>query len=492
VIAPLPWYLLHASWLSLPLVALCLLAGRWLMLHLGGSHARSQAAEARAALGEPLNGPSAKDDGQVVTLRGELVVEDAPCSRYEDEAPAAACTMHVSNARTWAEDTAVNPHSDRRAERLLVATPDGRVPLVGPVTVGVGSRELWPAADIALTEDAVAERVQADADFDPRTFDGFAVFRSLREGDEVLARGRLVRRLKQGGGGGTYREQAASWELHADGEAIELSSIKPPKFTTKERIQLAGPGMAMAAVLFGYVWIFVDKDPSDAYDRCFHVCRDEGRCRPEAAWAGLGPGLSCERSAHPPCEHMTACAEQGQCVERDGACVAARDEDCRAIPDCRKIGRCSVEDGRCEITSAADCKRTEGCEHEGWCSVRHEGSKRYCGHGSDADCAVNVDCRLKGACSFRNGRCVAGKVEDCLRSRYCRDEGLCSFDGAAGCIAADDSDCRGSQACELSERCFAAKGICHARVPAIKDDADSNCGCQSDDLMCVMRCMGTR
>ena len=461
----IPWYFEHALLLSLPVAAVVVLVGRWLIVWWGSRRAREQARDRLRALGGVRVELSPSDEDHVVTLRGTLRVVGAPCTRYEDGKAAAAATLEISDARTWFEAPEIETSSHRRADELHLMVGDRQVVVDGELSVWVGSRELWPGVSIRLSDDALATQVLEDGGFDPRQCDGFPVFRSLADGDEVLAQGTVARNRDDRGHAAGYREQAMRWRLHAGGElGIPVAAVKGPRFAARHNILTAGPALVLAAALIGWVGWSVDVDHDDALTVCKKPCSERGACWPLAQWRGIGVSIDCVEGDAPACERMADCTQRGLCSLVDGRCAAASPEDCAPIEACRLDGKCTPRDGRCQVGSDRDCRESVACGEQGWCTAHLDLRPPTCGFGSDADCEKTNDCHLRGLCSHRAGRCVTAKRADCLQARYCQDDGLCSFDAERGlCHAKSDSDCEGSRACERDGRCFAVDDVCRPR-----------------------------
>jgi hypothetical protein len=470
-VEPLPWFIEHATWLSLPLAVVVLLVGRWLMVYVGGARSRSQATERIVALGPPRSELRGSDEDTTITLRGQLRVEKEPCFRYQDEQPCAATTFQISNVSTWYDAPDFAPNGTRRAPKLELVTPNHVIALEGEVIVEVGSHEYWPGVDIRLLDERVALRVVPEVGDDPRDFEGYCVFRSLQDGDEVVVKGKISRNDEAGGRAASYRQQGMRWRMKpADSDGIALAYTKPPHFRTRPRWLLAGPGLFAAAALVAYSALFVDHDSHEASRSCMGSCRARGDCQPRASWGLLGVRIDCQRSEVLPCGHMDACAQRGLCTPKDGECVATSDDACKAAAACKSEGRCSAKDGRCQLTSNADCEKTAACEDDGHCTAHLDRDPPACDLGSDADCERTSDCRLRAMCTYAEGACRARSAQDCAGARYCADEGLCSYSpGDRRCHAGSDEDCERSMACSVSQRCVAHEGVCRTEVEVSRE-----------------------
>jgi hypothetical protein len=230
-------------------------------------------------------------------------------------------------------------------------------------------------------------------------------------------------------------------------------------------------------------------------------------------WRHQHDELDAARRAHAAkCQQSSACLDQGQCdaarTTRVLYCVASRDEDCVAARACRVEGRCRASDGTCQATGDADCAASRGCELLGNCAFRYDSCQptrrehcidttgctqrglcsfdawgctastradcaslctsqglcspndTLCAARSDEDCAASAACRDHGACTARDGRCVAKDAPKC-ESLRCDAYGLCTpRDG--GCVAASHNDCASSDLCARHGRCVAEAGRCVA------------------------------
>ena len=457
-----PWYFEHAAWLALPVaIAIVVLTSvyvRWS----GGKRSRAQAKKRRDALGDPGVELHPRDEDHAIAVRGSLKLKGDPTKRYEDGKGAAATTMEVSAARTWYEAPQLDVASHRRAETLELNVGGKLVALEGRIVVKVGSTEHWPAEDVKSTDDEVARIILSDGGFDPRLCDGYPVYRSLHDGDEVIARGTLSGSRDDGEQSVGYRDAARRWRLHAGGDyAIQLASTKPPRYRGKRDLLLVGPALIVAIGVVGYAYLFVARSPDGVQKRCEAECVYSGRCTAKVVWDAVGTRIVCERGGDPPCHLTHACTDLGRCTPADGTCLATERTDCLPTFGCRQHGQCSAVDGKCKVAIDEDCAISRICKDDGQCTAHTEHLEPFCGYGSDADCQKTPNCKLKGMCSFRDDRCIAASDEDCRSARYCKEDGLCSFDPKRQlCHAKKDSDCEGSRACRELSRCTAQHDVC--------------------------------
>lgn len=140
-----------------------------------------------------------------------------------------------------------------------------------------------------------------------------------------------------------------------------------------------------------------------------------------------------------------------------GTAAAVRsDADCRQARACVDFGACTFRDGRCVATRDEDCKAAAFCERAGRCKA-HEG---VCviGAATDAACrrghgrAERNPCRREGRCTAEDGVCVARTDEDCEKSEVCAQFAACSAkDGT--CQLLGEEDCKRSAVCRTGGRC---------------------------------------
>jgi hypothetical protein len=102
------------------------------------------------------------------------------------------------------------------------------------------------------------------------------------------------------------------------------------------------------------------------------------------------------------------------------------------------------------------CLRSRMCQLEGFCSPNTEGT---CVAANDADCRPSDAC-LGGRCTARDGHCIAANDADCRESWACKGYGLCRHDGDEACMATSEDDCRASTRCAREGECTLAAGAC--------------------------------
>ena len=99
--------------------------------------------------------------------------------------------------------------------------------------------------------------------------------------------------------------------------------------------------------------------------------------------------------------------------------------------------------------SFGGCLRSPLCELEGLCSPRDDG---LCIAEDDDDCHGSDAC-LGGRCTARDGVCIASNDEDCRTSWACKGWGRCFHDGDAACMAKNVADCQASTRCQRKGEC---------------------------------------
>jgi hypothetical protein len=186
---------------------------------------------------------------------------------------------------------------------------------------------------------------------------------------------------------------------------------------------------------------------------CESKCTELGECGKRTYKAGDAFARCYVRSSED-CAGSQACKQRGACHLYDGIdpgnCVALTDLDCRQSSECAELGKCSLGDrGRCVIEPSG-CPRTDACKQDGLCVYQVGG---HCIAG-EVDC--EHACRHEGACTLRDGVCVATSVDDCRRSTACGRDGQCSLEGDR-CVAGED-DCIGSHMCSLNGWCHPVEG----------------------------------
>lgn len=120
------------------------------------------------------------------------------------------------------------------------------------------------------------------------------------------------------------------------------------------------------------------------------------------------------------------CLGYGECVAKNGKCVAALDADCEATPNCDAFGVCKAIDGKCRATAEA-CAGTV-CKEQGHCVLLDD----YC-QATEQGCKASSHCKMTGACAR------SPKKKDSLPQYFCEPK--------------DDADCKQSDLCKHSGQC---------------------------------------
>ena len=102
------------------------------------------------------------------------------------------------------------------------------------------------------------------------------------------------------------------------------------------------------------------------------------------------------------------------------------------------------------------CLRSPLCGLEGLCSPREDD---LCIAEDDDDCRGSDAC-LGGRCTAKDGVCVASNDEDCRDSWACKGYGRCFYDGDVACMAKDVADCQASTRCKREGECVLRGGEC--------------------------------
>jgi len=160
---------------------------------------------------------------------------------------------------------------------------------------------------------------------------------------------------------------------------------------------------------------------------------------------------------------QAACADQGQCFDLEGRCVAQEVADCRVSAVCKARGTCSLgTEGQCAALNQADCEASTECAERGSCEL--DVDIGVC-KASMASCGRHPVCREKGWCALNRGAeegahyCYVGSDEDCSKSALCTADGLCHA-SEGNCVARSDEDCGKATVCKTLGRCQAIWGVC--------------------------------
>ena len=96
------------------------------------------------------------------------------------------------------------------------------------------------------------------------------------------------------------------------------------------------------------------------------TCYKLSDCADGLACVGASGDLNrCEK-----CDGADPCTDEGKCSVKEGACVAASDDDCKKGDICTSKGACTAKDGACVVGGDADCKQSEACKKEGFCKAK--------------------------------------------------------------------------------------------------------------------------
>jgi len=322
----------------------------------GRRRARRRATVERDALGAPVDAPDL-GGGEVVVVEGRLVVEDGPTPRVEDGGDAAA----VSLARR--PGSSGPARGDRRAERLVLVTPSGRVVLDGPIEVRVGSRELRPLRRFHQLSDAVRRWAKELGEVDD---DAELIVRSVRDGDRVRARG--VARRSAPGAEGTYREAELVWTLSAaptrDGPGrVVVVALDPPTVRAPGVRARVWAAVAAAHVFVGVAWVVGavamslaagGSAPALRVAACTPFHRGAALDEVERALESEGRALSAERIAVRALRHgSTGCGLTTWPSERPMSYAARITEACGSYVEHDRLALLYLNSGRLEDASAS-------------------------------------------------------------------------------------------------------------------------------------------
>ncbi len=83
----------------------------------------------------------------------------------------------------------------------------------------------------------------------------------------------------------------------------------------------------------------------------------------------------------------------------------------------------------------------------------------FFGCKTDASCAKDCMCDLKGWCGASWGSCMATENAHCEKSEVCKLNGLCTAEEGK-CVARSDEQCKASRGCQHVGACRAEGGRC--------------------------------
>jgi hypothetical protein len=231
----LPWTVIYGAWIW-RVSLLLLVAGA--VFHVWLRPRRAARVRWRRTVrewGRPVS-PAVELDTQTITIAGRLAASGA-CRRFED-------AEEVAVAGT---ELAVSMAIHDRARQLRVECDGAEVELDGPVELAAGSEETWPGKRIGGTPLSSDDRVPAEQAM-PLQRASRPVFRSLRPGDPVTARGvlRVAAPLEET----DYRRTASRFVMHGAALAGQGSPrVRGPFWTAAVR------PIALACLVF--VGVFV-------------------------------------------------------------------------------------------------------------------------------------------------------------------------------------------------------------------------------------------
>ncbi len=221
---------------------------------------------------------------------------------------------------------------------------------------------------------------------------------------------------------------------------------------------------------------------------CDEVCEEHGECG-RRAWRGGDRGAQCYIRGGEDCRQSARCREEGLCDYvpeiNKSRCIALSDETCVGRRECEEEGVCQASRNGC-VVSELGCQRSRACAEEGRCVVGGGG----CGvPHSPLRSTCERACRAQGACTERDGRCVATSQESCRNSSDCHRQGRCSLDEAAErCVAADDRDCEGAFDCVHNGWCRVAPGSdrCTGYGPLCEEQCQLRGWCEFVEGICTV------
>ncbi|MFW5740561.1 MAG: hypothetical protein ACOC1F_09365, partial [Myxococcota bacterium] len=248
---PVPWQVAYGHWIGWTAGALLVALGAILFWMWVRWVAKKQGAARLSNLGA---GTTEVTDGPVV-LRGRIEVPGAPVPSLDGSGAAAVCTVEASSQTLRYAPHDSHASKSFRAPSLRIVTPKGEATVRGPVRVVRGSRETFPGRLTNLDDDD-QQRLTSSSDEGfgtqnwPNRLRVPAVIRTLRHGDEVVARGVMQRNLGNGGPGASYRPMETAFELVAGEEtdSVEILATSPASLSFGKKA-LFGRGLAVGLLL---------------------------------------------------------------------------------------------------------------------------------------------------------------------------------------------------------------------------------------------------
>ena len=128
------------------------------------------------------------------------------------------------------------------------------------------------------------------------------------------------------------------------------------------------------------------------------------------------------------CSEDSVCRAQGLCTAAGNNCIAGSNADCLGAAVCEDRGRCTARKGICVAGSSDDCAHSKGCEKGACIQVGDDCV------ATPESCRASLFCRIAGACTLREGKCVVGSDADCAQSSSCKTDGYC-VESRGACVA---------------------------------------------------------
>ena len=203
--------------------------------------------------------------------------------------------------------------------------------------------------------------------------------------------------------------------------------------------------------------------------------------------------MGCEPQELDSCLRPGDCGSKLMCVKSRCLSQKAANDGCKNLDqytkDCKKRGECTWKEGKCVVGGPEDCKTSEGCAADATCSYN---GKDKCVIGSDADCKQSEFCSKLKRCKHDKATqsCVPGSDAECKEQTDCKAAAACTFDKATSKCVPSAADCKASVMCINLGLCALDKGKC---VPGSEEDckktvdckAGKVCGWDEDAKKCV-------
>ncbi|MBW2524236.1 MAG: hypothetical protein JRI23_08680 [Deltaproteobacteria bacterium] len=511
--------LVEYRWLAAGFFGLSMIAVALLYAHLRhGLGSRRLVRAAASRVGEPVDTFDAGSADSIVTLRGTIATEDKLVPSFVDGHDVAAVSLVPVSGGIGSHRSAASAAIHHRCAAMVLRAKKRTVDLVGPLEVAVGARHHWSGQRFERASSVIRAHLSdeelAQSNWELMERHG-AHARSVRPGDEVLIRGKLVKQTETGDPA-TYREPATRWALtmpDGDRAALAMSTRRPrPSWPRRAFVKLAVLSLGGAAIAGLLMEIRYPAAVTAGAESCSESCSQRGRCHP--AFEHLfGLAFRCLATSDKDCRRSAGCWTEGRCTLEAGACVARSEEHCRHSKDCGDWGQCHLIDGQC-VATAESCAASSRCETFGQCSsaeghcvaltdddctaswacrerMRCAAVEGEC-HASARTCVSHPQCAKRGRCSVdqENDGCKLAHDDDCRRSSWCRTEGTCSLDPKLlaeekhPCVATRDEDCAKSELCPKEGTCAATNGKCR---PTEDEHCASSDRCRVDGGCAVAR-----